>query len=418
MGNDIYLIPEYGLVRVPPEFWSNRFGFVGVYSNNYLDDSDRPDIISNDAHNEYVRKIDDQEAPHPQLEFWHTEFPMGQSVILFNMDGFVVVLGFFLRKWDIVAESLLMRSDIDWGMSHGCSESTIERDPDENRVITRYVSDELTFLPRHRAANKFTFFDVIELTNLKGDISEMTLDDKLNEAEELFGNTVIDSIKDAVAGLMKSVTASKRQSKDADQDVADAESKLELGASTDQGISNEIKESETSESKEGKKLEAESSGEVEGKNEKSVEEVGKPAGENDTGGTGEVQGDIQSGTFGVPVKVLDEIMASISSVAEATAAAVASLEGRINVLDERVVKAETQAAVNIAAVLTKSREESRNTTLASIMGSVAELSAVGNQASHVHGNSTLAKSSPDETTSTIEKSDGLTPMQKALFGNF
>jgi len=128
-----------------------------VYSNNYRDRDNPPEIISKAAHEDFVRAVDAGEWPMPELRWWHVkESRLGVAdLVLFDAStGCAWASGSFVNKE--VAEALAGCKD-DLRVSHGMPCKEIRRDdPTDATVITRYRSEEISLLPSRVAANLLT----------------------------------------------------------------------------------------------------------------------------------------------------------------------------------------------------------------------------------------------------------------------
>jgi hypothetical protein len=133
------------------------YRWLAIYSNNYRDDDGIPEILSAEAHKDFVKAVDSGEWPQPELWYWHVPMSsMGKSTMVAYDEaaGFAVASGVFNEGMESVAESLQKKSDL--AVSHGMPVSEIERDADDPTIITRYRSREISFLPLKAAANKLT----------------------------------------------------------------------------------------------------------------------------------------------------------------------------------------------------------------------------------------------------------------------
>lgn len=134
------------------------YRWLAVYSNKYLDRDSPPEIISEAAHREFIAAVERKEASYPEL--WHFHVPgtrYGQADMLaYDANGFVVASGTIDKGHEAEADILSKREDV--RVSHGMLLSSVEYDPKEKNVITRYRSIEISDLPLHRAANPLTGF--------------------------------------------------------------------------------------------------------------------------------------------------------------------------------------------------------------------------------------------------------------------
>jgi len=136
---------------------SNNWRWVGCVSNNYVDWDG--DIISEDAHKEYLEWLDKNMDVSPVFVSWHTPGTARMAPVDFAMyeNGFLIMSG-PLQENEAMG-LLKAQSKIDLGMSHGTF--ALSRDSSDPRVITKYRMYEASDLPLVKAANPFTDFETI-----------------------------------------------------------------------------------------------------------------------------------------------------------------------------------------------------------------------------------------------------------------
>lgn len=184
------------------------------YSNNYRDDDSPAEIISADAHREFVKAIDDGEWPMPELWFWHVKGSrFGQTdLVAFAEDtGFTLAAGTIDKGKESIAEHCVGNG---YKVSHGMPSQYVERDPDDPTVITRYRTKEVSFLPADAAANKFTAFTLKEDT--------MDLSEKKLEQLKVAGFDVEALLK----GPQADAEAEDRESKEVEEGEVEAEAEV------------------------------------------------------------------------------------------------------------------------------------------------------------------------------------------------
>jgi len=163
-----------------------------VVSNNILDRE--KEILTSDAHKEFVRIIDDGEYKElmgqdmPELWIWHVPFPIGDTVkVAYHQKGFLVAGGYG-RKGEIYDRIFTVLADKErqkpgsLAASHGMPTSFIERDPTTSAYIIRYASKEFTVLPRKKAANQGTWLPAVRL-------KEQDMDDNFGDKRQWFVET-------------------------------------------------------------------------------------------------------------------------------------------------------------------------------------------------------------------------------------
>lgn len=144
----------------PLSIWKEADGtyhWLAIYSNNYRDDDGIPEIISAEAHRDFVKAVDAGEWPMPEFRYWHIPIArMGQAnlVAYDDVTGFAIAAGAFDKGMESVAENLSKRKD--HLVSHGMPVEEIRREESDPTILTRYRSSELGPLPGRAAANKLT----------------------------------------------------------------------------------------------------------------------------------------------------------------------------------------------------------------------------------------------------------------------
>lgn len=146
-GDDLFIWKEGGVYK-----------WIAAYSNNRRDDDNPPEIISSESHKEFDEALNKGEYPMPELWLWHLPYRVGvaQWHAYDEQKGFPVAAGVFDVGKEWVAESLMNSKE--WtGVSHGMPKSYIKRDPNDETIIIRHVTKEISILPAWAAANKLSF---------------------------------------------------------------------------------------------------------------------------------------------------------------------------------------------------------------------------------------------------------------------
>ncbi len=145
--------------------WKEKDGtyrWVAVYSNNYRDEDNPPEIISEKSHLNFVEKVRSGEYPYPTLRHYHipgTDWGQANFVDYQKDTGFALAAGYVLPGHEKEAE-LIQSMDEDIALSHGMKE--VEKDPDDSSIIIQHRTFEISDLPRDVAANKLTNFYMVE----------------------------------------------------------------------------------------------------------------------------------------------------------------------------------------------------------------------------------------------------------------
>lgn len=142
--------------------WKEEDGsyrFAAIYSNNFRDDDNPPETISEKAHKAFTELANDGVVPMPELWHWHVPGTRWGAVDHLMYDnGFAIAFGHVDPGHEKEAELLATKDNL--GVSHGMPLATLLRDPDDSSVIAFYTSREISPLPLTKAANKLTGFNV------------------------------------------------------------------------------------------------------------------------------------------------------------------------------------------------------------------------------------------------------------------
>jgi hypothetical protein len=131
--------------------------WVGWVSNNYIDWDG--DILSKEAHEEYIAWLDANPDMAPVSTTWHMPELVRKNVTDFwaYEKGFLIMSG---KLTEEEAEGLLKAKILTGlGMSH--QSLALARDVNDKRIVTKYRMYENSDLPLENAANPFTNFEVI-----------------------------------------------------------------------------------------------------------------------------------------------------------------------------------------------------------------------------------------------------------------
>ncbi len=143
--------------------WKTKEGqyrWMAVYSNQFRDDDNPPEILSEKAHKTFVAMTDAGLVDYPELWHWHIPgTAWGKADWLAYDNGFALASGYVYPGHEKEAELVSQMGDI--RVSHGMPSQQIMRNPDDPSIIDMYVSVEISDLPGFAAANKLTDFVVM-----------------------------------------------------------------------------------------------------------------------------------------------------------------------------------------------------------------------------------------------------------------
>lgn len=132
--------------------------WMGIVSNNFTDR--HAEILSKEAHLDFVKAVRNGEYPYPDLQFHHQDFLVIGKSDYVNFDeesGMLLASGYFLDEFEEIGDNL-STSKSAWGMSHGMPQDEIRKMKNNKRVYSRYRSKEFTLLKLEKAANPLTSF--------------------------------------------------------------------------------------------------------------------------------------------------------------------------------------------------------------------------------------------------------------------
>lgn len=128
-----------------------------VYSNNFRDEDNPPEILSEKAHETYVTLVDHGLVDFPELWLWHIpETIWGKADWVAYADGFAMASGIVYPGFEHIAEGVAKRGKNK--VSHGMPIPLIVYDPRYERTTMFHVTTEISVLPEWAAANPLTGF--------------------------------------------------------------------------------------------------------------------------------------------------------------------------------------------------------------------------------------------------------------------
>lgn len=142
---------------------ADQHRWLATYSNKYRDQDVPSEIISADAHKDFVAAVDTKQTPMPEL--WHFHVPgsrwgVADMLAFDEQTGFVIASGTIDKGHEREAEIIAEMGDV--RVSHGMLRKSLEYDTADDTVITRYRSIEISDLPAEYAANPLTDFQVLK----------------------------------------------------------------------------------------------------------------------------------------------------------------------------------------------------------------------------------------------------------------
>lgn len=156
--------------KIPPSVkksftvWKSADGqwrWMGVFSNNFRDRDNPPEILSEKAHQTFVGMVEKGIVSAPELQHWHIpNSKWGTGEVVGYDHGFTWIAGVIDPGHEKEAQAVSEMDDI--RMSHGMPSRFIKRSADDSTVIDFYISTEVSSLPGWAAANELTEFSVFQ----------------------------------------------------------------------------------------------------------------------------------------------------------------------------------------------------------------------------------------------------------------
>jgi hypothetical protein len=136
------------------------YRWTAIYSNNFRDEDNPPEIISAASHRRFEKMVDGGEVPYPELWYWHNkDWKLGTADLLgWDDRGFAVATGLFDESAHSIAKMMITHPELCDGVSHGMSRDSIKRDSNDSSIIVEHITHEISPLPQKAAANKLTGF--------------------------------------------------------------------------------------------------------------------------------------------------------------------------------------------------------------------------------------------------------------------
>jgi len=190
---------------------TGAYRWLAVYSNKWRDEDNPPEILTSQAHRDFVEAVDKGDWPQPEAWLWHvpgTRFGVADWVA-YDESGFALASGTIDEGQESIAEFLAAQEDL--SMSHGMPVKEIERDTEDSTIITRYRTMEISPLPREAAANKYG--TAIELIR---EVKMAIPDNKRTFLADAMGEKGLQDLEEKLAAKAKELEELEIQSKEED----------------------------------------------------------------------------------------------------------------------------------------------------------------------------------------------------------
>lgn len=137
---------------------TGQYRWFAIYSNNFRDKDNPPEIISEKSHRNYVEMVKSGTVDYPELWHWHLPgTAWGKAdMVDYTDDGFAIAGGYVYEGHEKEAEAVAGMDDI--RMSHGMPTAYIMRNKADPTIIDFHVTREISTLPGWAAANPLTDF--------------------------------------------------------------------------------------------------------------------------------------------------------------------------------------------------------------------------------------------------------------------
>jgi hypothetical protein len=368
---------------------SGAYRWLGVYSNKYRDDDRPAEILSEQAHLDFISRVEKGELPYPDLCVWHIkESPIGVTDMLAYDDaGFSIASGTMEEGFALALE----KTSEDLAMSHGMPSESIVRSKEDPTVITGYVSTEVSVLPRNVAANKRTDFHIMK--------EEATMSivpaEKRQLITELLGEDLTARLETDLDGMAKEAEVDGIEFKEESVETETAEEGATTEAQAEvpaESPAQELAEPEVP-AEEGEEKEEAEEAEAEG----ATEDVPAATLEGDVG-----EKAADGNTFVDKEELAETLATIVGSITDSNQVlldAIKGLSARVDAIEESDT-ASTQAGEQLAGVPMASLKDMLTKQLAQPAKSV-----IGTKEAAVHGNAKLNGAKPKETEYDEENPD-------------
>lgn len=247
---------------------TDRYRWFAVYSNNFRDNDNPPEIIVQKSHENFVEMVDAGLVDYPEAWLWHVPgTAWGKADWVAYADGFALASGYVYEGKEPIAQNLAKEAGL--MVSHGMPKNLLLYDPQDPSSILFHITKEISPLPRGKAANKLTGFVVLDKgestmplpEEKKSWLKSMGLDDESVAA--------IDANLKSLAAAAQSAGIESKEQTDAEADEAaseeaavveeesaEAETEVKAAADADAGADEEVAEEKKMPAKRAKKKEA------------------------------------------------------------------------------------------------------------------------------------------------------------------
>ena len=215
-GKKQYPTEEHNSLEVITNKEDGSKRWFGRWSNNYKDREG--EIISAEAHKEFVAYLKQYPDRMPSFWIWHTKGTARAADADFVefFDGFMVASGPLTEKEAEQLEKAIAYDNGKTGMSHGMF--VLERDPERKEIVTKYRTFEISDLPLENAANGFTSITStkeVKMTDEKfnrlaatiGDEAAKKVMDQIGESKEILEALGVESKESQVAEILDKLEA-------------------------------------------------------------------------------------------------------------------------------------------------------------------------------------------------------------------
>lgn len=135
--------------------------WFAIYSNNFRDQDNPSEIISDKSQKTYVEMVDAGIVDYPELWLWHVKgTTWGKADWVAYDHGFAMASGLVYKGYEYIAKNLMKLGNL--RVSHGMIKPLLVYDPHDKSVILFHVTAEISPLPDWAAANMLTGFVVLE----------------------------------------------------------------------------------------------------------------------------------------------------------------------------------------------------------------------------------------------------------------
>lgn len=204
---------------------SGEWRWLAIYSNKFRDNDTPAEILSEQAHKDFVAAVDRGEWPYPELWLWHVPGTKcgAADFVAYDDHGFALSSG----TVDDEAVAQKLAADEDLLVSHGMPRPEIQRDAADPTILTRYRTKEISPLASMAAANKLTGWVIL------GEEHMALPKEKRDWLVDKLGEQAVAELEKDLGMKAKTADALGLEYKDTSEQASDATTETEKAEASD-----------------------------------------------------------------------------------------------------------------------------------------------------------------------------------------